>query len=324
MQLASGKPGRDGDVTYPTRRAARIAGPCARRAGATRGWLRPCTSRPARPGVAEREPGYADAGDVSIAGKRFRVGLVLAAIAAIAAIWVWAPPDTALRTALTAGLVAAWSVSALAWRMVRRRRPGAIAPRPAESGDDVLASLGIATGGGELKVACTRVARRLRDERVRVVGFVPAEDTVAVPPVLIQLGIALTELTGATVAVVDANVRYPGLSAISRDKQTDSGESVFSTRWLRGSLALLSAPEVERAGQVVPQLARVLIDGADLFAHVLVDLTGFELLGEHASAAACMDAVALVGRAHHTREHQLLELARLMPHGRFLGVLLVG
>ena len=99
---------------------------------------------------------------------------------------------------------------------------------------------------------------------------------------------------------------------------------MFSTRWLRGSLALLSPPHVERAGEVVPQLARVLLDGSDLFAHVLVDLTGFELLGEHATAAACMDAVALVGRAHHTRERELIELSRLMPGGRFLGVVLVG
>jgi hypothetical protein len=37
-----------------------------------------------------------------------------------------------------------------------------------------------------------------------------------------------------------------------------------------------------------------------------------------------MDAVALVGRSHHTREKELLELARLMPRGRFLGILLVG
>ena len=72
------------------------------------------------------------------------------------------------------------------------------------------------------------------------------------------------------------------------------------------------------------QLARVLLEGSDLFAHVLVDLTGFELLGEHASAAACMDAVAIVGNAHQSREQELVELARLMPGGRFLGVLLVG
>jgi hypothetical protein len=93
---------------------------------------------------------------------------------------------------------------------------------------------------------------------------------------------------------------------------------------LRGSLALLSPPRVERAGEVVPQLQRVLVDGADLFAHVLVDLTGFELLGEHGSAAACMDAVAVVGRAHRSREQELVQLAQLMPAGRFLGVLLVG
>jgi hypothetical protein len=193
--------------------------------------------------------------------------------------------------------------------------------------DEILRTLGIPIGserGGELEAACARVARRITADKLRVVGFVPTSDSVAVPPVIIQLGLALCDLTGATIAVVDANVRYPGLSEISRGVHTDHDDSVFATRWLRGSLALLSPPRVERAGEVVPQLARALLDGADLFAHVLVDLTGFELIGEHGSAAACMDAVALVGRAHHTREHELLELARLMPADRFLGILLVG
>jgi hypothetical protein len=191
----------------------------------------------------------------------------------------------------------------------------------------ILASLGIAVGGealGEVRAACARIARRIHSDKIRVVGFVPTDDDVAVPPLIIQLGLALVDLTGATIAVVDANVRYPGLSVLNQGQHTDSDSSVFSTRWLRGSLALLSPPRVERAGEVVPQLARVLVDGADLFAHVLVDLTGFELLGEHASAAACMDAVALIGRAHHTKELELIELAQAMPAGRFLGVLLVG
>jgi hypothetical protein len=251
--------------------------------------------------------------------------------AAIAAIWIWAPLDATPRIAASAA-IGALGCGAIAWRVLRR--PGVAQPRTAvarrpvarrpDTDDAVLDSLGIGAGDGELKAACIRVARRLHNEGVRVVGFVPVEDSVAVPPVLIQLGVALTELTGATIAVVDANVRYPGLGALNRDQETDSDESVFSTRWLYGSLALLSPPRVESAGQVVPQLARALIDGADLFAHVLVDLTGFELLGEHASAAACMDAVALVGLAHHSREQELIELARLMPYGRFLGVLLVG
>jgi hypothetical protein len=160
-----------------------------------------------------------------------------------------------------------------------------------------------------------------------VVGFVPSNDTVAVPPVIVHLGLALCDLTGATVAVVDANVRYPGLAQLATGRRAMArgrDESVFSTRWLRGSLALLSAPRVERAGEVAPQLARVLLEGSDLFAHVLVDLTGFELLGEHVRAAASMDAVAIVGQAHRSREPELVELARLMPSGRFLGVLLVG
>jgi hypothetical protein len=240
-----------------------------------------------------------------------------------AAIWIWGPHDNPIRSVLVASIAVVWSLGLVLGRNRGRRRL-AVVPRRAEFDDAVLASLGIDTSNGETKAACARVARRLRNERIRVVGFVPAEDQVGVPPILIQLGIALTDLTGATVAVVDANVRYPGLGTLNEGKQTDSDESVFSTRWLHGSLALLSAPKVERAGEVVPQLARVLLDGADLFAHVLVDLTGFELLGEHASAAACMDAVALVGRAHHTRERELVELAQLMPHGRFLGVLLVG
>ncbi len=197
-----------------------------------------------------------------------------------------------------------------------------------QAGDDeVLAELGIAIGearSGELRAACARIAREIHGRRSRVIGFVPGDDDVAVPPVIIQLGLALCDLTGATIAVVDANVRYPGLAALNRGRTADHDESVFSTRWLRGSLALLSPPRVERAGEVVPQLERVLHDGADLFAHVLVDLTGFELLGEHASAAAAMDGVALVARAHHTREQHLIDLAELLPQDRFLGVLLVG
>lgn len=197
-------------------------------------------------------------------------------------------------------------------------------PDAVSSDDEVLRSLGLELDDGEVHAACARIARRIHADKLRVVGFVPSDDKIAVPPLLVHLGLALYDLTGGTVAVVDANVRYPGLADVARGQQPDRDDSVFSTRWLRGSLALLSPPRVERAGEVVPQLARALLAGSDLFAHVLVDLTGFELLGEHATAAACMDAVALVGRAHRTREHELRELAHLMPHGRFLGVVLVG
>lgn len=236
----------------------------------------------------------------------------------------------AIATGFAGALLEPLAAAAIGPVPARARAGASYADRvsaPAASDDEVLAALGIAIDdrrSGELKAACTRVARRIHAERIRVVGFVPGDDEVAVPPLIIQLGLGLCDLTGATIAVVDANVRYPGLAALNRGRSADHDESVFSTRWLRGSLALLSPPRVERAGEVVPQLARVLSDGAELFAHVLVDLTGFELLGEHASAAAGMDGVALVARAHHTREQDLVDLAQQLPQGRFLGVLLVG
>jgi hypothetical protein len=194
--------------------------------------------------------------------------------------------------------------------------------------DDPLARAGIELASGDVlpavRAECIRIARRLAASKTKIIGLVPADDRVSVPAIALQVGNALCDLTGATIAVVDANVRYPGLSQLAGGAIADGDTSVYSTRWLRGSLALLTPPRAERAGQIVPQLARLLLDGVDLFAHVLCDLTGLELLGEHASAAACMDTVMLVARAHATHEDDLRSLRRLLPEDRFLGVLLVG
>jgi Mrp family chromosome partitioning ATPase len=213
------------------------------------------------------------------------------------------------------------------------------AERIAAREDARLAALGLDHVGraeGKVHSECVRIARRLHAARQKVIGFIPASPRVAVPPLALQLGSALVELTGATVAFVDANVRYPALSAMAEEgdlppepdqTQTIDGDErprVYRTRWLRGSLAVLTPPGAELAGEAVPQLARLLLDGVDLFEYVLVDLTGFDVLGEHASAAACMDAVALVGQTHKTRERDLLRFLREMPSSRFLGVMLVG
>lgn len=174
-----------------------------------------------------------------------------------------------------------------------------------------------------VRAECIRMARRIHLGRHKVIGFIPAAGHVAVPPVLIQLGMALTELTGSTIAVVDANVRWPGLAGLVTGPESDAG-SVFKTTWVRGSLALLTPPRTEHSGEAVPALARLLSSGCDRFAHVLVDLTGFDQLGEHAGAAACMDAVVLLARAGKSRERDLLTYERAVPVHRFMGVLLIG
>ncbi|GAB4538229.1 MAG: hypothetical protein Tsb0020_52480 [Haliangiales bacterium] len=194
--------------------------------------------------------------------------------------------------------------------------------------DERLRAIGIRVITDEedplVRAECIRIARRMHLSRNKVIGFIPATDDVAVPPLAIQLGIALTELTGATIAMVDANVRWPGLAGLTDDSDSGDQGSVYKTKWVRGSLALLTPPRSEQAGEAVPQLARLILSGVDLFEHILVDLTGFDLLGEHASAAACMDTTVLVGRAKKTREGQLLAMEKAMPKNRFMGVLLVG
>lgn len=188
-----------------------------------------------------------------------------------------------------------------------------------------LAEVGIHIVGDEtpeVRAECMRIARRLLASKQKVIGFIPASGEVGVPSVVIQIGLAMVELSGATAAYVDANVRYPALRELSASVESDEGN--FSTRWIQGSLALLTPHRAEKAGEAVPALASLLLDGTELFEHVLVDLTGFELLGEHASAAACMDGVVLIGRAHETRDKDVLHFVNEMPSSRFLGVLLVG
>ncbi|HJZ84554.1 MAG TPA: hypothetical protein VKN99_05250 [Polyangia bacterium] len=170
---------------------------------------------------------------------------------------------------------------------------------------------------------CVRIARRVRQLQKKVIGLVPASAEVAVPPLAVQLGLALVELSGATVAFVDANVRWPAMSALVEGEPAGT-DSLFATRWLRGSLALLVPPRAGDAGAGVPQLKRLIEHGAELFAHVLVDLTGFDRLGEHLSAVALCEGVLIVARAGRTREPELRRLAGELPSERNLGVVLIG
>src|SRR5262245_57700122 len=169
-----------------------------------------------------------------------------------------------------------------------------------------------------------RTAQHLRDQGRRIMGLVPASAEVAVPPLAIQLGMALVQLSGATVAYVDANVRWPAISDVAGGDAPGADGSMFATHWLRGSLALLTPPRAGDAGAGVPQLRRLIEHGAELFAHVLVDLTGFDRLGEHLSAVALCEGVLIVARAGRTREPELRRLAGELPSERNLGVVLIG
>jgi hypothetical protein len=194
--------------------------------------------------------------------------------------------------------------------------------------DERLRMIGIPIVSGEedplLWAQCMRTAQHLRDQGKRIIGLVPAGDEVAVPPLAIQLGMALVQLSGATVAYVDANIRWPAISELCKGATPSADGSLFATHWLRGSLALLTPPGASDAGAGVPQLRRVIEHGSELFAFVLVDLTGFDKLGEHLAAIDLVEGVIVVGRAGVTREKDMLRMAWQLPADRNLGVVLVG
>jgi hypothetical protein len=195
--------------------------------------------------------------------------------------------------------------------------------------DARLESIGIYVASDEddpgVRAECARVARHLLTQGTRVVGLLPATRETAVPPVAVQLGLALVELSGATVAVVDANVHWPALSRIVElaPKRADD-EAFFATRWLRSSLALLTPPQAGEAGAGLPELERLIFHGKELFQYMIADLTGFDLLGEHLGAMSLMQGVVLVAPAGKIKEEQLLRWSREVPPNRRMGVLLVG
>jgi hypothetical protein len=175
-----------------------------------------------------------------------------------------------------------------------------------------------------LRGDCIPVARRLVRAEKKVVGLLPSSSRIGVTAVGVQLGLAMGEVCGAPVAYVDANVRWPAISQIAVGTRPDDDESLFATRWLGDALALLTPPRAGDAGAGLPQLARTIQHGGELFMHVLVDLTGFAKLGEHLAAIEMMDAVVVVARAGVTREHELLRLNHELPPRLHFGVLVAG
>jgi len=156
----------------------------------------------------------------------------------------------------------------------------------------------------------------------KIIGLIPASNQIGVAGVGVQLGMAMCAVSGGTVAYVDANVRWPAISQIAVGERPDDDESAFATRWLRGSLALLTPPRASDAGAGLPQLARVIQQSTDMFSQVLIDLTGFKKIGEHLAAVEMTDALIVVARAGLTREDELLRLNHELPARLNLGVLL--
>ena len=184
----------------------------------------------------------------------------------------------------------------------------------------------------ELTAELLRAARRLRLTGRQVVGLLPVRDDVSVTPILLKLGASIASLSGAEVAVVDANTRWPafpeGVAVPGSSEATDPpgalGAEASRPYWVGRSLVVLSPPSDSSRAVDLAVLEQTLEAARARFETVLVDLTGLDALGEHLGAIALLDGVLLVARAGHTSESDLKRAQQAAPEPRSMGVLLVG
>ncbi len=195
-----------------------------------------------------------------------------------------------------------------------------------------LASLGIEfldeARSPALWAQCMHIARRLRSTTRQTIGLWPVEDAFGIPALALHVGRALADLSSSTVAFVDANARWPAarelLGKREAEASTEDRETAFTTLWLRGMLALLIPKRLGAAGEALAQLRGTLEDARGLFATILVDMTGFDMLGDHLSLISLLDGVALVAISGKTTDAELLVCAEQVEASRLLGTILVG
>jgi hypothetical protein len=174
----------------------------------------------------------------------------------------------------------------------------------------------------EAYAALLGVERRLRLSNRRIIGFFPAEPRVAALPLLIQLGLALSDRGKVPVALIDANARFPALRDRVPRTAADS-EGLVSMR-LGASLELFTPRQARGKAFSEGEFSRVIEQRRERFRHVLVDMTGLEQDGGHLFVFRLLDATVLVAHAKSTPEYALVVAARQVPAERQLGVLLVG
>jgi hypothetical protein len=173
----------------------------------------------------------------------------------------------------------------------------------------------------QVRTEATRVARILVQKQCRLVGLAPAADDVSVPAVALQVGQALVEVTGSPVGVLDAHGSWPGARALAVPSTPDA--SLFTAHWLVDNLAFL-APRSFDTGAVLLKLGAALAAEAQVFHHLVVDMTGLDHLGDHLAAIDLLDGIIIVARAGRTTVPELHRWMRDVPEERNLGVLLVG
>ncbi len=144
---------------------------------------------------------------------------------------------------------------------------------------------------------------------------------------------ALAELTGGAVAVIDANLHWP---TVPRPPSTPGGDDdppssvpavrarAFSARAVRDGVTLVT-PRLRSTATAGIELPRALLDQwSERCPHLVVDLAGFEALGNLGEAVGLVDGVLILAATGRTRDLDLLRIHAELPEACRVGVVLLG
>jgi Mrp family chromosome partitioning ATPase len=174
----------------------------------------------------------------------------------------------------------------------------------------------------EVYAAFVRVARRVVLTQRQTIGLVPATADVAIPPVALQLAVGLANLGARPVTILDANTRQPAFASLAAASSNQSAP--FAVTFATDGVSVTSPRPMPGRG-VARGPMEVAIDGQRAHnAHILVDMTGLDRLGELETSYELMDGVILVARGRETSERDLEDLHVRIPPQRRMGALIIG
>ena len=165
------------------------------------------------------------------------------------------------------------------------------------------------------------MARLVREAMVYSVGLAPAWNDVAVPAPALGLAWALVNWSARPVGILDALGTWGCARELVAGAVRDGGPVI--TSWIQDGLALLT-PSTQDPVVGLTRLRACVVSQSARFSHLVVDLTGFDQLGERRAAFGSVDSTALVARSGRTTFRQVHDAMAEVPEGRALGVLLTG
>ncbi len=169
-----------------------------------------------------------------------------------------------------------------------------------------------------------RIARRLMRLEKKVIGVaaMPAGDPdVDVMDFMERIGRAMVELGAPSVGLVEAWARWsadPRAAAPGGDRP--------ARRALGDAMAALtfSASDVRDSFAAIAVLERGVPLATAHFSHLIIDLTGLDILGDHAPVRRILDGVVIVAASGRLRDSDLHRIKQFLPAPENLGLVLVG